>query len=113
MSNSTSSVSKETEQQALAAVASHPLRTEATAWPYCEVDVAEWEKKFVARLRLADEEKTSIQAALQEVETVLVVSYWTSERKPQPLAGGGKQYSFFVHPRSFAVLHSGVGTWRS
>ena len=113
MNNPTSSVSDQTERQALAAVASHPLRAEATAWPYCEVDVAEWEKAFVARLRLPDDEKAGIQSGLEAVETVLVVTYWTSERTPQPLSGGGKHYSFFVHPRSFAVLHSGVGTWRS
>jgi len=113
VSNSTSSVSEKTESQALAAVTAHPLRMEATAWPYCEVDVAEWEKTFVARLRLTDKEKASIQSALQAVETVLVVTYWTAERQPQPLSGGGKHYSFFVHPQSFSVLHSGVGTWRS
>ena len=110
MSSSASSVP---EQRALAAVAAHHLMAEATAWLWCEGDVFELEKTFIDRLRLPEGEKASIQLALLEVETVLMVSYWTSNQKPQPLAGAGKHYAFFIHPESFVVLHAGVGTWRS
>ncbi len=113
MSNSPANVQDKAELQALAATESHPLQKEATGWPYCASDVYEESKKFIDRLRLSDEERSSIQSALSEVETVLVVSYWTAERKPEPMCGGGKHYTFFVHPRSFAVLHAGVGTWRA
>ena len=111
--NVASGVPEEVEQRALAAVAAHSLHVEAKAWPYCVSDVFEEAKTFVERLRLTDEEKAAVQSALQDVETVLVVSYWAAERKPEPMAGGGKHYAFFVHPQSFVVLHSGVGTWRS
>lgn len=106
-------MSEQVEQQALAAVAAQPLRAEATSWPYCVSDVFEQPKTFVERMRLPNEQKAAIQSSLQAVETVLVVSYWTAKRKPEPMSGGGKHYVFFVHPESFSVLHSGVGTWRS
>jgi hypothetical protein len=113
MSNSTTSVSEQIEQRALAAVESHPLQKEAVGWPHCVSDVYETSKEFVERMTLSKEDKTPIQSALADVETVLMVSYWTSERKPEPLSGGGKHYAFLVHPQSFAVLLSHVGTWRS
>ena len=113
MSDSATSVSEQTERLALAAAESHPLQKEASSWPYCASDVFEKSKEFIDRMRLAEEEKTHIQSALTGVETVIVVSYWTSERKPEPLSGGGRHYAFFVHPESFVVLHAGVGTWRS
>ncbi|MFG6456561.1 hypothetical protein [Roseateles sp. BYS96W] len=111
--NVASGVSEKVEQQALAAVAVHPLHVEAKSWAHCVSDVFEEAKTFVERLRLTDEEKAAVQSALQDVKTVLVVSYWTAERKPEPMTGGGKHYAFFVHPQSFVVLHSAVGTWRS
>jgi hypothetical protein len=113
MSGSATNVSEQTERLALAAAESHPLQKEAAGWPYCVGDVFEKPKKFIDRMRLPEEMKSRIQSALTGVETVLVVSYWTSERKPEPLSGGGKHYAFFVHPESFVVLHAGVGTWRS
>ena len=113
MSFSANSVSEHVEQLALAAIAEHPLQKEATGWSYCVSDVFEQPKKFIEHLRLSEVEKVSIQSALHTVDSVLVVSYWTSERKPEPLAGYGKHYAFFVHPTTFSVLHSGVGTWRS
>lgn len=111
--NVASGVSEEIEQRAMAAVVAHPLRTEAAAWAYCASDVFEQPKTLVDRLRLTYGERDGVQSALQGVETVLVVSYWTAERKPEPMTGGGKHYAFLVHPESFAVLHAGVGTWRS
>ena len=111
--NSTKSVSSQVEQQALAAVESHPLHKDAIAWPYCVSDVFEESKAFADRMRLPEEDKARIQAALSNVENVILVSYWTCAQKPEPLSGGGKYYAFLVHPQSFTVLHSGVSTWRS
>jgi hypothetical protein len=113
MRSAATSVPAQTEQQALVAVASHPLQKEASTWPYCTSDVFEISKHLIDRMHFSAEEKSGIQSALTEVETTLLVSYWTSNRKPEPLAGGGKQYAFLVHPQSFAILHAGVGTWRS
>jgi hypothetical protein len=50
--NDSSRVSEEIEQQALAAVAAHPLQKEALGWPYCESDVFEQPKRFIDRMRL-------------------------------------------------------------
>ena len=111
--NSPNSVSDQVGRQALAAVESHPLHKEAIAWPHCVSDVFEKSKAFIDGLRLPEGAKPRILSALTDAESVLVVSYWTSERKPEPLSGGGKHYAFFVHPHSFVVLHGGVGTWRS
>ncbi|MFG6460050.1 hypothetical protein ACG04Q_00620 [Roseateles sp. DXS20W] len=107
------SVAKQVETQALAALVRHPLHAEATGWAYCASDVYEQPKSFVDRLRLAEEDKERIQMGLRDVEAVLVVSFWASERKPEPLSGAGKHYAFFLHPQTFEVLHSGVGAWRA
>ena len=107
------SVSSQVEEQALVAVKSHPLHGEATGWPYCVSDAFEESKTFADRLSLPEEDKSRIQAALSNVESVILVNFWTSTQKPQPLSGGGKLYTFLVHPLSFTVLHGGVGTWRS
>jgi hypothetical protein len=106
-------VSEQVAQRAFATIKLHPLQTEALGHPYCFGEVFEESKKLIDHMGLSDDEKSCIQADLADVEAVLMVVYWTSERKPEPLSGGGKHYTFILHPRSFALLHSSVGTWRS
>jgi hypothetical protein len=100
-------------ERALAAVAQHPLYKEAVAWPYCESDVFAEPKSFIERARFTEAERCELRASLQAVETLVLVGYWTSSKRPEPLTGGGKLYSFLLHPKSFSVIHAGVGTWRS
>lgn len=111
--NDSRRASEEIEQLALAAVAADPLQKEALGWSYCASDVFEVPKSFVDRINLPDEAKASIHSALDAVDSVLVVSYLTSERRPEPLTGGGKHYVFLLNPKSLIVLYTGVGTWRS
>lgn len=107
------SVSEQTKRRALASVAGHPLQIEATGWAYCACDVFEESKNIIDRMRLTGHQMASLQTELQSVDSVLLVSFWSSETTPKPLSGGGKYYAFLVHPQTFAVLHSVVGTWRS
>lgn len=106
-------VSEFAAQQALAAVQDHPMHVEATAWEYCANEVFAQSKSFLDRARFSSEEKEHFRKALADVETVLLVSYIVSDKKPEPLAGFGKHYILVIHPESFAVLGAAVGTWRS
>ena len=109
----TVNVSEALARRAIAAVAGHPLHTEATAWAYCASDVFEQPKTFIDRARIAEAGKERIHRALSAASTVLLVSFWTSDKKPEPLSGYGKHYVFLLHPESLAVLQAEVGTWRS
>ena len=111
--NTTTSVSEATATRALAAVESHPLHKEATAWAHCVHDVFAMSKTFIERARLSEEERSKLRLALEDEESILLVSYYTSLKKPEPLSGGGKHYVFLLHPNTFEVLSSSVGTWRS
>lgn len=109
----TSKVSEEIARGALAAVAVHPMHAEATSWEHCVSDVFSQPKNFIDRARISDEQRSSLRKNLADVSSVLMVAYWTSDKKPEPLAGFGKLYSFLLHPKTFTVLGADVGTWRS
>lgn len=111
--NQTASVDVAVVEAALAAVEGHPLQAEAVQWPHCPSDVFEIGKRFIDGARFPAEARAEVSAALADAETVLVVSYWTSSKRPEPLSGGGKHYVFILHPKSLTVVHAGVGTWRS
>jgi|GEM_PF-5338719 len=111
--NTTASVAKSVAKSALAAIEEHPLQREAVGWTYCPTDVFEISTAFVDHTRIAEDEEERIRALLADAETVLVVSYWTSDKKPEPLSGAGKQYGFLLHRKSLVVLHADVDTWRS
>lgn len=109
----TMSVSDDVANGAFYAVEQHPLYTEARAWAYCASDIFSTAKNFIGRTKNSDADKTRIDAALADVETVLWVGYMTSDKEPEPLCSGGKHYLFVVHPQTFVVLHLAIGTWRS
>ena len=111
--NTTTSVPESTATRALVAVESHPLQKEAIQWAHCVHDVFAMSKTFIDGASFSEEEKSQLRAALANEESILLVSYYTSSKKPEPLAGGGKHYVFLLHPNTLEVLHSGVGTWRS
>jgi hypothetical protein len=106
-------VTQQAKDRAKIAVSEHPLWAEATAHVYCEGDVFSIEKEFVERAQITEKDRDALRAALADVDTVLVVAYYTAEMKPEPLTGSGNLYNFLLHPDSFSVLHSDVGTWRS
>lgn len=110
----TQSVAPEIETRAIDAASVQPLWAEASTHAYCARDVFSMQKDFVKRMpNVTEGERSELLAALALEDSVLIVSCWTAERKPEPLAGAGKLYAFMVHPSSFKVLHAGVGTWRS
>lgn len=57
--------------------------------------------------------KKELEESLVDIEEVLIVVYYTAEKKPEPLSGYGKSYNFVIHPLSYNLLLSEVGTWRS
>lgn len=109
----TNIVTEAIAKNALSAVEFHPLHAEAIGWAHCASDVFAQPKSFIDRARISEEKRKSIHEGLEGVSTVLLVSYWTSDKKPEPLAGFGKLYAFLVHPESFEVLLAEVSTWRS
>jgi hypothetical protein len=110
---SESRLSEAEKQQALVSVASHSLYIEASAWPHCTIEAEVEPIEFVDRTRFPEADKKEIATALAGESTFILVSYMTSEQKPQPLTGGGKHYIFLIHPVSFEVIYSRTGTWRS
>lgn len=109
----TNKVTETTAKDALSAVEFHPLHTEAISWAHCVSDVCAQPKSFIDRARISEEKRKSIHEALEGASTVLLVSYWTADRKPEPLSGFGKLYAFLLHPKTFEVLLAEVSTWRS
>ncbi len=103
----------ETKEIAFAAIESHPLKAEADGWEYCVSDIFKSPKKILSKAKISNNEKQELEALLADTEEVLIVVYHTAEKKPEPLAGYGKSYNFVIHPISYKVLLSEVGTWRS
>ncbi|MDR6539719.1 hypothetical protein [Variovorax soli] len=106
-------VSPSDADRARSVVSEHPLWAEASAHAYCKSDIFGSQKSLIERARLTDEERVVLRAALADADSVLVVSYFTADKTPEPLSGGGKLYGFLVHPHTFELLHAGEGTWRS
>ena len=106
-------IDDEAKGLAFAAIKSHPLKAEANGWEYCVSDVFKCSKKMLSMTKMSDEEKKELEASLADTEEVLIVVYITAEKKPEPLSGYGKTYNFLIHPTSYDLLLSSVGTWRS
>ena len=106
-------IDDKTKALAFAAIKSHPLKAEANGWEYCVSDVFKWSKKMLSKAKISGEEKKELEESLADTEEVLIVVYHTAEKKPEPLGGYGKSYNFVIHPISYNLLLSEVGTWRS
>lgn len=111
--HTTNSVSDVIAQKAFVAIEGHPLYLEAKAKFHCVSDVYERSKDFIDRTKFSEEEKKLMHKELANVSTILLVSYFTADVKPEPLSGYGKLYAFIVHPESFALIQVAVGNWRS
>jgi len=105
--------SLELQQKALAAVEQHPLCLEAKTFLFCEPVIMQEAKSMVQGFRVSDQIKAVVAEALKDVEEFVLVSFWTSSTKPQPLAGGGRTFDFILHPESLHVIQTSTGTWRS
>lgn len=106
-------ISDDVKRRAFAAVAEHALHIEALAWPHVVSEVELESLELILRTRFPEEDKEMISVSLGSETTVLVVSYFTAAQAPQPLSGGGKHYIFLVHPTSFELIYSRIGTWRA
>ena len=106
-------VAEERRAKALAVVESHATAVQARGFGYCVCDVFEWDKKEVDRWRLEDEVKVDLRSALDGVSTVLVVLFMCADEEPEAFSGGGPEFHFILHPRTFHILHVSEGTWRS
>ena len=101
----------ETIDRAVAATLDHPLAQQARSHFWCHAVVMRELKSFLASSRSSE-----IQAALRllgDSEHVVIVSYHTSDSRPEPLAGHGSTFDFVLHPDTFTVLGAAIGTWRS
>ena len=85
----------------------HPYYLEASAQVYCEPTVFFLEGEQLNKVR------RRIPEVLHGLEQVIVVSFVTSLRIPQPLAGAGKSYDFILHRESMEILDVTIGSWRS
>ena len=101
------------QQRAIAAVGAHPLYAEANAFPFCEPVIMVESKKLIHGFRVSEEIKAAVGEALKEVEEFVLVSLWTSSKKPEPLSGGGTTFDFILHPHTLQVVATSTGTWRS
>lgn len=51
---------------------------------------------------------------LRDVENVLLLSIMTSDEIPtREFTGGGGTYDFALHPKTYQILHTALGTWRT
>ena len=101
------------QQRAFDAVKSHSQFLEADSHAYCEPMLMVEPKSFLDRMKIPDKSMGHISAELSSAESVIILSFITSESQPEPLSGHGKQYIFLIHPETFEILHTTVGTWRS
>lgn len=103
--------SDELVDTAVAATLAHPLAQEALGFYWHHAVVLVEAKEFLSGIK-----KPEIRAALPRLagcSDVLLVSYHTSDTKPQPLSGAGRTFDFVLHPKTFEILASSTGTWRS
>ena len=57
--------------------------------------------------------KISIRDALVDVDSVLLISFMTSDTEPKPFGGGGVTYDFVIHPKTLDIVHTQLGSWRT
>jgi hypothetical protein len=104
---------QESIDDAVRATLYHDLAVRAQQFKFCHAVVMFEPKSFLDRCSWNDAVKHSIRDGLSDTDEVTLVSYQTSTRAPEPLAGGGETFDFVLHPDTLKILHSSIGTWRS
>lgn len=97
--------------RAVAATLEHPYAAEARTFHWCHAVVMREPKSFLSRTKIPD--AAAALDSLSDAEDVVLVSYQTSITPPEPLSGFGKTFDFVLHPKTFVILATGTGTWRS
>ena len=101
-------------RSAFAAVAGHADFTNALSHPVCHAVIMIEPKSFFDRSHWPDEIKQEISNQLHESDSVVLLSLITSDiERTEQFTGGGVTYDFVIHPRTFAIIHSALGAWRT
>jgi hypothetical protein len=98
---------------AVRATLGHELAIRARGFACCHAVVMIEPKEFIKRCKWDATAKDRMHAGLADTHLVTLVSYHTSDVRPEPLAGGGETFDFVLHPESLEVLHVDTGWWRS
>jgi len=99
---------------AFEAVAKHPNFAEALAAPYCSAVAMLEPKSFFDRSHWPDDIRAMIGGHLHDVDSVILISFVTSEiERGEHFSGGGATYDFVIHPLSYSLIHATMGSWRT
>ncbi len=101
------------QQRALAVVAEHPHYLKAASHEYCCPTMILEPKSFLDRCSWDASTKRHVAAKLVSSEMVLLLSFFTANRQPEPLAGLGTTYDFVLHPDTLEIIHTSTGEWIS
>lgn len=101
-------------RSAFDAVANHPSFAEALAAPVCVAVVILEPKSFFEQSRWSVDTKAKISRCLHDVESVILLSFMTSDiDRTEHFSGGGVSYDFVIHPRTYSLIHATLGSWRT
>lgn len=99
---------------AFAAVAGHPNFTEALNHPVCYAVIMIEAKSFFDELRWPHDVKALVLQQLSDANSVLLLSFMTSDvERTDDFTGGGVTYDFVIHPVNYKVVHAAFGSWRA
>ncbi len=97
-----------------AAVAEHSEFMNALAHPVCHAVIMIEPKSFFDSSHWPNEIKRKISKLLHDTDSVILLSFMTSDiERTEHFTGGGVTYDFVIHPSSFAIIHTALGSWRT
>lgn len=99
----------ELQRRAIDATKGHPYFQEASSHVYCQPEVS-----YLGKDALLSAVRSRVpEASAAVLDRAIVVSFFTSSQIPKSLFGGGKIYTFILHPDSLEILDVSIGGWRS
>lgn len=107
-------VPMDVRRSAFEAVAKHPNFAAALAAPVCSAVAMVEPKSFFDGSHWADDIKAMIGRRLHDVDSVVLLSFMTSDiERTEHFTGGGVTYDFVIHPLSYSLIHATMGSWRT
>lgn len=86
----------------------------ALAHPVCHAVIMLEPKSFFDRSRWPDLTKAAVIDSLYDADSVILLSFMTSDVVPtEHFTGGGISYGFVIHPKTYAVVYAELGSWRT
>jgi hypothetical protein len=99
-------------RSAFAAVAGQSNFAQALSHPVCHAVIMIEPKSFFDGSHWPDETKLEISNQLHDSDSVILLSLMTSDiERTEHFTGGGVTYDFVIHPKSFAIIHTALGSW--